>query len=263
MPVEGALRQDEEVACQRVVISLRFIEVNCNRQRVLMLRIASDQPTFLPWAGFWHKALAVDVLIYSVGVPVSYGRRDHYHNRVKLAGSWLTLPIQGATDGVAFKDIRFDPRALPKIVRSLRTVFGKKFPHRSRVQAVIDEIESWDGAHNLLVDFNAHMISTIAKQIDEIDHYTWWDAQVPDQTLSKTERLISRVRRVTQEPVAYHMGRGALAYMDVELMKKSGIRVFLQTLSPAVRDETILQLAATSADALAALESIGSWEEVA
>ena len=226
-----------------------------------MLGIASDQPTFLPWAGYWHKAMAVDVMIHSIGVPVSYGARDHYHNRVRLAGSWLTLPIAGPTDGVPFKDVRFDPLGLPKIVRSLRNNFGKKTPHRDCVNGVIQMIEHWQG-DNLLEYLNGELIRGVSHSLEGVKCYTVRDVEVPDPAQSKTQRLIARVRRFTKEPVAYYMGRGALAYMDVELMREHGFKLFLQTLDPAIRDETVLQLTAIEADATQTIRALGTWEEM-
>ena len=226
-----------------------------------MLKIASDQPTLLPWAGFFQKALSVDILIYSIGVPVSYGAKDHYHNRVKLAGSWLTLPLQGPTDGVPFKDVRFDPAGLVKIGKSLRTVFGKRFPHRDRARWIIDLVEGWKG-ENLLADLNEHLIREMKRQLGVVSYYTTRDEAIPDQEQSKTERLIARIRRVTEGKCEYYMGRGALQYIDAKLMNKAGIKVFLQTFAEGIRDETSVHLIACEDDPKAAIAALGRWEEL-
>jgi hypothetical protein len=223
------------------------------------MKVASDQPSFLPWAGFWNKLLNVDLMIYSIGVPASYGSRDHYHNRVKLNGSWLTVPVTNSHNAL-FKDIRFDLDALPKIAKTIRNSFGKKFPYRDRVWRIADMI---DAAHlNSLWDFNAMLIEEMLIEMCS-KRQICLDEEVPDQSMTKTERLIARIRRHVQEgPIEYHLGRGALDYIDAKVMAANGIDLFVQVMSPGVKDETGLQLIAQDFDPMREFQRMGSWERL-
>jgi hypothetical protein len=90
------------------------------------------------------------------------------------------------------------------------------------------------------------------------------DYSPPDQSFSKTERLIARLRRASpDEPIDYYMGRGALAYMDVKTMAAADIRVFLQVLAPELRDETAVQVIAREDDPAESLCALGQWEQIA
>ncbi|QHJ74576.1 hypothetical protein VH22019_00012 [Vibrio phage VH2_2019] len=57
------------------------------------MRVATHQPTFLPWVGYYHKILSSDLFV--IMDKSQYVDRN-YMNRVKLNGSWLTLPLKKA-----------------------------------------------------------------------------------------------------------------------------------------------------------------------
>ena len=54
------------------------------------MKVAANQPHFLPWPAYWHKVLSVDAFLLMFGVDYSNGE---YINRIKHAGAWLTLPV--------------------------------------------------------------------------------------------------------------------------------------------------------------------------
>jgi hypothetical protein len=226
-----------------------------------MIRIASDQPTFLPWAGLFHKLIEIDLMIWSVAVPVSYGAKDHYHNRVRLAGSWLTLPITSKTNGVPYRELTFDTHALPRIARSIRNVFGKSYPFHKRAQNIADLIDGWKLGDNL-AELNTALIMCMAGHMAWQDWGMASDVEPPDPALSKTERLIERLRRATGEKVEYFMGAGALRYMDVGLMKKAGIAVSVQRLDENIKDESAVQLIASEEFPVLAIARLGGWERL-
>ncbi|QWS69836.1 hypothetical protein [Vibrio phage vB_VpS_PG28] len=58
------------------------------------MRVATHQPTFLPWVGYYHKIMSSDLFV--VMDKSQYVDRN-YMNRVKLNGAWLTLPLRKAS----------------------------------------------------------------------------------------------------------------------------------------------------------------------
>jgi hypothetical protein len=225
-------------------------------------RVASDQPTFLPWAGLFHKLIAIDFMIWSVAVPVSYGSRDHYHNRVRLKGSWLSLPITSKTNGVPFHELTFDTKALPKVARSLRNSFGRAFQFHKRTQNVADLIDGWKLGDNL-AELNTALIMCMSGHMAAQHWHHENDLVTPDPKISKTERLIERVRRLAGSgPIEYYMGAGAMRYMDVALMRSAGIATFVQRLNERAKDETAMQLIASNEKPTLAIERMGSWERL-
>lgn len=223
-----------------------------------MLRVASDQPTFLPWAGFWNKALCVDLLIFNVAVPVSYGAKDHYHNRVKMAGSWLTVPVTSSRLG-PFMDMDFDRAALPKLAKSIRNTYGRRFPFHDRAWEIAERIETYVGPDRLYL-LNMELLEAQAREMSTSVMGWRIDTTIPDQQASKTERLISRIRRFTDEPVAYYLGRGALRYLDPHQMAGAGITCFVQTYAGGMEDETALTLIAQERDPAEVMRGLASWE---
>ena len=88
------------------------------------------------------------------------------------------------------------------------------------------------------------------------------DLVPPDPKLSKTERLLHRLKLAGSGPIHYYMGRGAIRYMDVELMKKARVSVFVQVLNDRVRDESVLQLIASSEYPALEIARMGHWEQL-
>ena len=226
-----------------------------------MIRTASDQPTFLPWAGLFHKLIGIDLMIWSVAVPVSYGAKDHYHNRVRLNGSWLSLPITSKTDGVPFHRLRFDTKALPKIAKTLRNTFGKAYPYYKRVQSIADLIDGWKNGDDLAY-FNTGLIMAMSGSMASQDWHMLHDLVPPDLKLSKTERLIERLKLAGSGPIQYYMGRGAIRYIDAELMKKANIAVFVQVLNERIKDESASQLIASHEYPALEIARMGHWEQL-
>src|SRR5690606_12088426 len=101
----------------------------------MIMRVASHQPVFLPWAGFWHKACSVDHFVLSAGVQWA---KDCYLNRIKHAGAWLTLPVN-AKDSDRILDVRVasDRRRLAK---TWKTVDLERGPYRSRLDPIVDRL---------------------------------------------------------------------------------------------------------------------------
>jgi hypothetical protein len=218
--------------------------------------VASHNPPFLPWAGWWHKALSADRLIYALGTKLE---NEGYDNRVKLGDALLTVPLVHSTRHGPFKDCRFDKAALPRLAKSVRNAFGRKCPFQERALLVAESIELYSGS-DFLADFNVHMLTVVARLMAARDKvHAVFDLVVADPAMTKTERLIARIRRHVSGPVVYRLGRGALDYIDADLTAKEGITLTVQELSTEVENQTALQLVATERDPYGKIMSLGKW----
>jgi streptomycin 6-kinase len=88
------------------------------------------------------------------------------------------------------------------------------------------------------------------------------DLVPPDPKLSKTERLIERLKLAGSGPIQYYMGRGAIRYIDAELMKKANIAVFVQVLNERIKDESATQLIASHEYPALEIARMGHWEQL-
>ncbi|GAB7190521.1 hypothetical protein NUM3379_12270 [Kineococcus sp. NUM-3379] len=79
--------------------------------------VASHQADLLPYSGFWYKMAKADLFdlkIYDQFVDRGYQRR------VRMRGTWASLPVVGSPKYVPISEVRIDPvespRALAKLV---------------------------------------------------------------------------------------------------------------------------------------------------
>lgn len=231
------------------------------QSQVKPIRVTSGQPFFLPWGGFWGRLMAADLMIWELSVAASDGRQDHYHNRVKVRGSWLTLPVVRSPLGTRFADLCYERWGLAKVSRGVGYAYGKKFPHRDRLMPVIDVLDNPpDG--NSLAELNLALIAVMSEQLGLDGMCTVPDLQSPDPAMTKTERLVARVRRHVSGPVDYYMGGGTAGWVDHEVLMSNGIRSFVMMPVGEVPDETALQLIAQEADPRETLQRMFGWMEV-
>lgn len=216
------------------------------------MRVASHQPCFLPWPGFWHKALSVDVFVLSAGVEWA---KDGYLNRIEHAGSWLTLPVD-AKDDSRICDVRIakDQRRLTKTCKSLAQVSGA---HKSRLEPFIEALRAVEPGHRIL-EINVLLLQLMAGTLDaKVSFRMTTDAGSGDTT---TERMLNRIGMVAPEMTAYYAGRGALDYLE---KSKFGQRdVFVQDPSRFSSSPSIVQLIANEPDPADWIMSRGSWRKL-
>ena len=59
------------------------------------MKVACHQPAYLPWPGFFCKAMKADVIVLLDGVQFPRGTSRVNRNRIKTPGgqTWLTVPV--------------------------------------------------------------------------------------------------------------------------------------------------------------------------
>ncbi len=226
------------------------------------MKVCSHQPSFLPWIGFWNKLLQCDRYIALGGVQ--YAHHD-YQNRVKLAGSWLTLPVDRSTIGRPLIDVRVHDTAAAGVSLE-KTICGRSYPYAGRIRPVIEYLKS-NGSHSLLgVNLaTMYLIRQMlgAKYTMRIDHLP------PVKHLTKTQNVVEHTCRVVkgdewfpqdkQEPIVYYAGAGALEYLNKDEL--GPLQVMVQRMKPT-SNETILQLIARVEDPLSAVMEAATWESL-
>jgi len=225
----------------------------------MTLRVASHQPSFFPWLGYWNKAANADLLIFPCGVKFN---ASGYQHRVSLQGAWVTLPVLRATREMAIKDVRYDYAALPKLKeRLLRTLSIKRNPGHELVRDVIND--TFEGADDkgFLMDFNVDAYFVVADALG-IKQQVVLDFEEPDPDLSKTRNFVNRLRRHAQGPVTYLAGLGQVDnYLDFGACPPD-LRIEAQVLKDGLDQNTILQSIALSPDIAMDVREAATWKEI-
>lgn len=120
--------------------------------------VTAHQPDLAPWAGYWAKAAASDIMIVMGGVAYSKGERT---NRVKVNGDWLTIPVVA---GERMIDCMYDPHGVRKARETLKQkLMNKHVPYRARLQPVIDVLDHCMQIRAYgMVDVNLHIMYAVS-----------------------------------------------------------------------------------------------------
>ena len=205
--------------------------------------VCSHQPSFFPWTGYWNKVAHCDRIIMSCAIKFDYGG---YQNRVPFNGSWLTVPVESESKHRLIRDVRFFPEGLAKTVKTIRQQLGaKRWPGRDKINALLDQTLTDTGGSTFLVDLNVAGFSAVAGALG-IDPLFTVDLQEPDERLSKCERLLERVRRLTPDATVYLAGAGFPTYYDPRAWPPQ-IDLRVQILPEGLYSGTVLQLIAREA----------------
>jgi WbqC-like protein family len=205
--------------------------------------VSSHQPSFFPWVGYWNKVAHCDRIIMSCAVKFDHGG---YQNRAPFNGSWLTVPVEGDARHKLLSEVRFFREGLAKTVKTIRQQLGaKRQPGGAAVNEILDAALTELGASSFLIDLNVACFRAVR------DHFGFKtevviDDQEPDERLSKCERLLSRVGRLTPSATVYLAGTGFPAYFDPRAWP-AGLELRVQSLPEGLYSGTVLQLIARGA----------------
>ncbi len=211
------------------------------------MKVSAHQPCFLPWVGYWHKILTTDVFLCLSGAKFSKG---DYVNRVKLQGSWLTVPVVG--DG-AINQVQVGVRALKKLSRTLQQLSKTKYPYHLRLEGLTQLLEDFSGGS--LAELNLSLQQEVLRALGAspvvvmVD--TWPDGETP------TERLKTVLHQYAPGISEYGTGVGALSYLDVPQL---GVPVACQEVVHPYSGDSVVQLIASVSDPVDLLLSCARWK---
>jgi len=195
--------------------------------------VSIHQPAYLPWLGYFHKALAADVFVILDTVQFE---KNSFTNRNRILQPdgkevWLTIPVlsKGHTDGV-IRDLDIDDRVswLDKHFRSISLSYSKT--------------PFWDKSHGHMVE----SIYSISKGINSkrlaapvsfmldwffgmlgadkvIKHASDYD---PPLEQTKSDLMLEICRR--EKADIYISGKLGKGYLEEEEFKKAGIKIVYQ-----------------------------------
>jgi hypothetical protein len=227
----------------------------CLAVEVFMLRVASHQPSFMPWVGFWNKFVHSDVFVLSAGVQYS---KSDVVSRVRFGDGWLSLPVVRSTRSGFIRDVRFDRSVLPTIAKRLQFSFSRKLPGFVHVDAVCRVLMNCHS--DFLLDLNLGIFGVMAEALPERPRLVL-DMEGPSgDCMDKTTRLFARIsRHIDVAQYVYLSGRGALDYLSSSSIP-DGVSVQVQRMSSDLDSGTALSLWAKSLSLTDTVRSAGVFE---
>jgi hypothetical protein len=182
--------------------------------------ISIHQPHFLPWLGYFNKALSSDVFVWLHSVQY---RKNYFQNRTRITDGkgplWLTLPVH--------KILVADSRWLERIKKTIEQCYSRTpyfdlcWPHLA--DALQASSESLD-------DINYQSFLALMRLLDERNVAVIRAEELMLKTDEPTERLVSICRQLGA--THYIAGKGGRNYLSIELFESSGIEVIWQKCDP-------------------------------
>jgi hypothetical protein len=190
--------------------------------------VATHQPQFLPYLGYFHKVARCDVYVHMD--DVQFLERGHNHrNLIKMqtGTQWLTVPVL-QNRGQSIRDVKIDNSTnwRRKHWKALEANYTPA-PYFKELAPRLHEILV-EGTHASLLELDVALM-TWAFELLDIDVPTRLTSELP-VTGSRTERLISICRAVGGD--VYLSGIGGREYMELPLFEAAGIEVRFQEYEP-------------------------------
>jgi WbqC-like protein family len=193
--------------------------------------LAAHQPDLLPYSGFWYKMAKADIFdlkIYDQLVDKGYQRR------VRMRGSWATVPLVGKAPVMPIVDARIDPEvAGPHLARQILGRYRNARYWRQRGTTILDMVT--DIHTDRLWQFNVELIVGVR---DMLGIATPLGIGLRQEAKGNAG-VISALQAFAERPT-YLSGTGGRAYMgDCSEYAEAGIDVLFSRHVPVTGDSIL------------------------
>jgi WbqC-like protein family len=184
--------------------------------------VAIHQPNYLPWLGFFAKAMDCDVLVLYDNIQFE---KRGYTSRVRIKSSqgvqWLTEPV--LVHGRAYQDIQDVMFAEPDWPRRHLKCIQLNYARAAYFEAYFGQLaELLCAPGSNLSGCNERLIRW-ACEVLQLKPVVVRASDLASEVTDPTQRLIALVRAVGGD--TYLSGSGGFAYQDVDEFERAGLRV--------------------------------------
>jgi hypothetical protein len=189
--------------------------------------VSAHQPNFLPWLGYLHKVLESDVF---VAVDHVQFERQNFQNRTRIrtaAGPlWLVVPVRqhSQKERICDKEIdnKRDGRTTwgERIFRTLHHAYARA-PHYASHRDFLEATLTRRWTH--LVDLNLALLRYLLEQL-EISTPILRSSRLEGVGGARTE-MVRSVCAAAGASVYLSGNGGSRQYLDVEMLRRSGVEV--------------------------------------
>lgn len=226
-------------------------------------KVAASQPAFLPWSGFWGKAMAVDAMILMVGS--GWSSAEYFH-RTRIGDAWVSLDkVPSKTTPKILSDVKVTKRSVKKAWTTLKQ---HVFSARNRNWQVSEYLEPvftfyMERDEIPLEEFNLALIYALQGAMK------WYGFQTgvfvesvygKDLEASTTRKLFQFLEKTFPgvENMRYYSGAGAFNYWDPKSVPPN-IEVVFQGWETPISGNSLVQLIAEEADYPTTIISAQEW----
>ena len=209
------------------------------------MRVAVQQPQYIPWLGYFHKIASSDLFVLLD--TVQYKKREFQNrNRIKTPSGplWLTIPVLSKGHHLQkINEVKIDNQERWREIHlhSLERNYARA-PYFKKYSDFLDEIYKREWTH--LSEINIATIKYLVKAL-EINTPIILESKIGTNKTS-TARVIEICQSVGAD--IYLSGQGGKDYIDENLFARSGIKLeyqeFVHPVYPQLHDSFIPYLSA-------------------
>jgi len=191
------------------------------------LTVAIHQPNYLPWAGYFYKAMKADVFVFLDNVQYS---KNSFINRNRIKGQqgaqWLTIPVRAGSHITIDRVSCSDRNWHIKHMKTLDACYARA-PYYEQYRDDLRELYAAVASEKLSA-INMALIRRIAEWLRISCAFR--SSSEFDTTDSSDGRLIEIVKLAGGG--RYLSGHGAAAYQDERRFVEAGIELHYYTFKP-------------------------------
>lgn len=194
--------------------------------------LASHQPDFFPWMGYFYKIFQSDYFVFSDNVQYSKSARHNYNQILTANGSQrFTLPIHYHCVDINKMVIAADEKTVDKMLKTLRFAYGKAkyFP---LVYPIIEGLMNTAPRSENLAEFNTTVILDLCKRFGLMEGRTFYQSSDLDLKYRRDARIIEMCKLLDAN--CYFSGTAAKDYHIEDDYRKNGIKLVYSDYTPIV-----------------------------
>ena len=191
--------------------------------------VSIHQPHFLPWLGYFNKALHSDIFVWLDSVQY---RKNYFQNRTRIANSqghplWLTVGVHAKLGMISNKVSIADPRWRQRTLKTVEQCYSKTSYFDTcwpLISAAISE------APDSLNEINFRTFNTVLRLVGDTGLRVVRSSELEAGAADPTMRL---VQMCTQLKASHYIaGRGGKNYLRIAEFQRRGIAVIWQEFDP-------------------------------
>jgi hypothetical protein len=191
--------------------------------------VSIHQPHFLPWLGYFNKALHSDVFVWLDSVQY---RKNYFQNRTRITNShgqpmWLTVRVH-AKLGTPINHVSIaDPRWRQKTLKTVEQNYSKT-SYFSECWPLLSAAIS--GSPDCLNEINFRTFDTVLQLVGATGLRVVRSSEMEAEGADPTTRLVRMCAQF--EASHYIAGRGGKNYLRAAEFEQHGIAVIWQEFDP-------------------------------
>jgi len=187
-----------------------------------MRRLASIQPSYIPWCGYFHTIQKSHVFVFHDNVQ--YTKQDwRNRNRIKTASGsqWLTVPVGRVPQSTPIHQVQLDPSSgwVEKHWNRIEASYAKA-PFFEQYAPALKAIweRSWTSLSELDIELTIKLCELLG-----INHVEFRRATDLDIVGTKTDRLLQMCDQL--EATRYLSGPAAKSYIQPADFERAGLEL--------------------------------------